>query len=171
MASWHRSLWSESQKHICAFSLCFGRTASELSDFLLEGQRQEWLLTPVTDSKAYFELFKTAAPIMDDFSRWCFLKRHPCFFHFLPFLCPSVEVPQPGRRTSDFNSWPLNAEVSAAAAAISHSRWKGNEHRGCWGWHGALTTPAIATLNAWLHQAGICEELRRRCSDWGHSPV
>lgn len=30
------------------------------------------------------------------------------------------------------------------------------------GWHGALTTPATATLTASLHQAGIWEELRTR---------
>lgn len=35
------------------------------------------------------------------------------------------------------------------------------------GWHGALTTPATATLTASLHQAGIWEELRTRGWDWG----
>lgn len=144
MASLYRSLWSELQKYACG---------------------QKWLLTPVPHSKAYFQLFKTPAPIMHD-------DGFSLFPQFLTFpLGPSVEVPQPGRHTSDFNSWPLNAEVSAAAAAISHSRWKGNEHWGCWGWHGALTTPAIATLTASLHRAGIWEELRGRCSDWGQSPV
>lgn len=106
-----------------------------------------------------------SATMADDLLRLILFQAPPFSFHFLPSLSipPSVEVPQPERHTSDFNSWPLNAEVSAAPAAISHSRWKGNEHWGCWGWHGALTTPAIATLTASLHQAGIWEEPRRRC--------